>query len=60
LLHEIEILQPQQLEKNLKATAHKTGKLGFTVDAAKNSSYQLTSPLVLGLTKMMRMTKVYM
>ena len=30
----LKFLPPDALEKNLKATAHKTGKLGFTVDAA--------------------------
>jgi len=31
---EIEFYDPNLLDKNLKATAHKSGKLGFTVDAA--------------------------
>ncbi len=31
----IKFYSPEQLDKNLKATVHKTGKLGFTIDAAK-------------------------
>ncbi len=31
----LKFFNPNNLDKNLKATAHKTGKLGFTVDAAK-------------------------
>jgi len=30
----ITIYKPSQLDKNIKATVHKTGKLGFTSDAA--------------------------
>jgi hypothetical protein len=30
----LKFFHPDNLEKNIKATAHKTGKLGFTVDAA--------------------------
>lgn len=33
-LMKLKFLTPDSLDKNLKATAHKTGKLGFTVDAA--------------------------
>jgi hypothetical protein len=31
----LKFFNPNNLDKNLKATAHKTGKLGFTVEAAK-------------------------
>lgn len=31
----LKFIEPQSLEKNVKATVHKTGKLGFTVEAAK-------------------------
>jgi hypothetical protein len=30
----LKFFNPDSLEKNLKATVHKTGKLGFTIDAA--------------------------
>jgi hypothetical protein len=31
----LKFFNPDSLDKNLKATVHKSGKLGFTVDAAK-------------------------
>lgn len=31
----IKFYKPEELEKNLKVTIHKTGKMGFTMDAAK-------------------------
>ena len=31
----LKFIHPEELERNLKATIHKTGKLGFTVEAAK-------------------------
>lgn len=31
----LKFFNPDDLDKNLKATVHKTGKLGFTVEAAK-------------------------
>jgi hypothetical protein len=31
----LKFFDPNDLYKNLKATAHKTGKLGFTIDAAR-------------------------
>lgn len=31
----LKFITPQTAERNLRATAHKTGKLGFTIEAAK-------------------------
>jgi len=31
----LKFIKPSTLDKNLKATAHKSGKLGFTIEAAK-------------------------
>ena len=31
----LKFFQPEALDRNLRATAHKTGKLGFTIEAAK-------------------------
>jgi len=31
----LKFFNPNELDRNLKATAHKSGKLGFTVEAAK-------------------------
>ncbi len=34
----LKFFNPQTVDKNIKATVHKTGKLGFTVEAAKKLS----------------------
>src|SRR6185437_14968012 len=34
----ITFFNPDELDKNLKVTIHKTGKMGFTMDAAKKLS----------------------
>lgn len=31
----LQFINPDNLDKNLKATAHRTGKLGFSIDAAR-------------------------
>lgn len=36
----IKFYNPDELEKNLKVTIHKTGKMGFTMDAAKKLNLQ--------------------
>ncbi len=34
----LKFFNPEKLDRNLKATAHRSGKLGFTVEAAKKMS----------------------
>jgi hypothetical protein len=34
----LKFFNPEKLDRNLKATVHKSGKLGFTVEAAKKMS----------------------
>ena len=38
----LKFFNPQKLDRNLKATAHKSGKLGFTVEAAKKMSLDIS------------------
>jgi hypothetical protein len=37
-MKKITFFNPDELDKNLKVTIHKTGKMGFTMDAAKKLS----------------------
>ena len=38
----LKFINPSELDKNLKATVHKSGKLGFTIEAAKKLSLDPT------------------
>lgn len=35
----LKFIDPSELDKNIKATIHKTGKLGFTMNAAKKFGF---------------------
>ena len=37
----LKFFNPEKLDRNLKATAHRSGKLGFTVEAAKKMSLSI-------------------
>lgn len=47
----IKFFNPNNLDKNLKATAHKTGKLGFTVDAAKKLQLSVERSAGIGINE---------
>jgi hypothetical protein len=44
----IKFFNPDSLDKNLKATAHKSGKLGFTVDAARRLKLETNKSAAIG------------
>ncbi|PVD52054.1 hypothetical protein DC498_11740 [Terrimonas sp.] len=44
----IKFFNPDSLDKNLKATAHKSGKLGFTVDAARRLRLETNKSAAIG------------
>lgn len=44
----IKFFNPDSLDKNLKATVHKSGKLGFTVDAAKRLKLETNKSAAIG------------
>ena len=37
----LKFFNPQTVDKNIKATVHKTGKLGFTIEAAKKLTLEV-------------------
>jgi hypothetical protein len=45
----LKFFNPEQLDKNLKATIQKTGKLGFTIEAAKK--LQLSTDKSIGIAE---------
>jgi hypothetical protein len=45
----LKFFNPENLDKNLKATVHKTGKLGFTIEAAKK--LQLSAEKSIGIAE---------
>jgi hypothetical protein len=47
----LKFFNPNNLDKNLKATAHKTGKLGFTVDAAKKLQLSVEKTAGIGINE---------
>lgn len=47
----LKFFNPNNLDKNLKATAHKTGKLGFTVDAAKKMQLSVEKSAGIGINE---------
>lgn len=44
----IKFFNPNSLDRNLKATVHKSGKLGFTVDAANKMDLKPTKSAAIG------------
>lgn len=44
----IKFFNPNSLDRNLKATVHKSGKLGFTVDAANKMGLQTATNAAVG------------
>ena len=44
----IKFFNPDSLDKNLKATVHKSGKLGFTVDAARRLKLETNKSAAIG------------
>ncbi len=44
----IKFFNPDSLDKNLKATVHKSGKLGFTVDAARRLNLETNKSAAIG------------
>ncbi len=44
----LKFFNPNNLDKNLKATVHKTGKLGFTIDAAKRMQLSVEKTAAIG------------
>jgi len=47
----LKFFNPDNLDKNLKATAHKTGKLGFTVDAARKMQLSVEKSAGIGINE---------
>lgn len=47
----IKFFNPGNLDKNLKATVHKTGKLGFTIDAAKKMQLSVEKSAAIGINE---------
>lgn len=47
----IKFFNPNDLDRNIKATVHKTGKIGFTVDAAKKLSLSVDCSLSIGMNE---------
>ena len=47
----IKFFNPNDLDRNIKATVHKTGKIGFTVDASKKLSLSVDCSLSIGMNE---------
>ena len=47
----IKFFNPNDLNRNIKATVHKTGKIGFTIDAAKKLSLSVECSLSIGINE---------
>ncbi len=47
----LKFFNPENLEKNLKATVHKTGKLGFTVESAKKMDLKPGKGAAIGINE---------
>ena len=47
----IKFFSLNDLDRNIKATVHKTGKIGFTVDAAKKLSLSVNCSLSIGMNE---------
>ncbi len=47
----IKFFIPDSLDKNLKATVHKSGKMGFTIEAAKKMGLGVEKGLSIGINE---------
>lgn len=47
----IKFLTPSSLEKNLKATVHRSGKLGFTIELAKKMDLSTDKSISIGINE---------
>lgn len=47
----LKFIHPEELERNLKATIHKTGKLGFTVEAAKKLALSVEKGMLIAVNE---------
>jgi hypothetical protein len=47
----VKFFNPNHLDKNLKASVHKTGKLGFTVEAARKMSLSTDKSASIGINE---------
>lgn len=50
-LMKIKFFNPNSLDRNLKATIHKSGKLGFTVDAANKMELETNKSAAVGINE---------
>ena len=47
----LKFFDPANVERNIKATAHRTGKLGFTVEAAKKLSLSIEKSMAIAINE---------
>lgn len=47
----IRFLSPQNLERNIKATIHKSGKMGFTIEAANKLGLSTDKSVSIGINE---------
>ena len=47
----LKFFNPANVERNIKATVHKTGKLGFTVEAAKKLSLGIEKSIAIAINE---------
>jgi len=47
----IKFFNPESLDKNLKATVHKSGKMGFTIEAASKMDLNSEKSLSIGINE---------
>ncbi len=47
----IKFFNPEYLEKNLKATVHKSGKMGFTIESARKMQLSPEKSLLIGINE---------
>lgn len=47
----IKFFNPKELEKNLRASVHKSGKLGFTMEAAKKLALSVDKSVGIGVSE---------
>lgn len=45
----LKVMNPDNLDKNLKATVHKTGKLGFTIEAARKMGLTVNTGVMIAI-----------
>src|SRR5437868_2395334 len=47
----IRFFNPESLDKNLKATVHRSGKMGFTIEAAKKMELSSEKSMSIGINE---------